>query len=327
MIDTSNWKEFRVGDLFTQPKINKANAVPEESGPVPFISSTSENNGVASYCSVATVFSPCMTVSTNGACFDCFYHEEPIAVSTDVDVLMNEHLNAKTASFVMTILQMEKPKYSYGRKPKGNKVFDTIISLPATPSGEPDWKYMEDFMGGLHSEPLKTSVKSSHIPLETEKWGEFRVGDLFDVELAKGDIKLDEMLLGDMPLVSSGETNNGIVGYIDNNGDGKSERFDSNRITVDMFGNAYYQSEPFYAVSHGRVNILSPKFNLTPNAGLFLSTIIKSDQYKYSYGRAVYSRVVENMVIRLPQTPDGKPDWKWMEDYMRSLPYSDLVAA
>ena len=61
---------------------------------------------------------------------------------------MNEQLNAKTASFVMTILQMEKPKYSYGRKPKCNKVFDTIISLPATPSDEPDWKYMEDFMGG-----------------------------------------------------------------------------------------------------------------------------------------------------------------------------------
>lgn len=108
------------------------------------------------------------------------------------------------------------------------------------------WKIL---WGGLHSEPLKTSVKSSHIPLETEKWGEFRVEDLFDVELAKGDIKLDEMLLGGIPLVSSGETNNGIVGYIDNNGDGKSERFDSNRITVDMFGNAYYQSEPFYAVS------------------------------------------------------------------------------
>lgn len=147
-MDISTWKEFRVGDLFTQPKINKANVVPEESGTVPFISSTAENNGVAAYCVAATVVSPCITVSTNGACFDCFYHEEPIAVSTDVDVLMNKHLNAKTASFVMTILEQEKSKYSYGRKPKNNKVFDTIISLPATPSGEPDWAYMEEFMGG-----------------------------------------------------------------------------------------------------------------------------------------------------------------------------------
>lgn len=32
------------------------------------------------------------------------------------------------------------------------------------------------------------------------------------------------------------------------------------------------------------------------------------------------------MIIRLPQTSDGKPDWEWMENYMKSLPYSDRVA-
>lgn len=331
MIDTSNWKEFRVGDLFD---ISSTKTTPLETleneigyGDYPYVTTQATENGVAGFYKVSTEKGGVLTVDS-AVLGQCFYQKNDFSASDHVEKLIPKfQMTDNIALFMVTIINQEQYKYSYGRKRSQKVLRNERISLPATASGEPDWKYMEDFMGGLHSEPLKTSVKSSHIPLETEKWGEFRVGDLFDVELAKGDIKLDEMLLGDMPLVSSGETNNGVVGYIDNNGDGRSERFDSNRITVDMFGNAYYQSEPFYAVSHGRVNILSPKFDLTPNVGLFLSTIIKGDQYKYSYGRAVYSRVIENMVIRLPQTPDGEPDWKWMENYMRSLPYSDLIAA
>lgn len=155
--------------------------------------------------------------------------------------------------------------------------------------------------------------------LDIGKWKEFRVGDLFDIELAKGDIKFDDMMSGDIHLVSSGESDNGIVGCIDAAGDGKSEIFDGNCLTVDMFGNAFYQNEEFYAVSHGRVNILKPKFVLTEYVGLFLSTVIKQEQYKYSYGRAVYSDVARDMIIRLPVDSNGEPDWVFMEEYIKSL--------
>ena len=104
----------------------------------------------------------------------------------------------------------------------------------------------------------------------TQQWRFFKIKDFFKVELSKGDIKLDEMESGTVALISSGETNNGVVGYIDEKGDGKAKIFPPNRITIDMFGNAFYQSEPFYAVSHGRVNILTPKFNLTKGIGLFI---------------------------------------------------------
>ena len=164
-----------------------------------------------------------------------------------------------------------------------------------------------------------------NLELNERDWKEFKVKELFNVELSKGDIKFDEMDSGDVPLVSSGETNNGIVGYIDSRGDGKAEIFPSNRITLDMFGNAFYQDEPFYAVSHGRVNILNSKFELTRNIGLFISAVIKQEQYKYSYGRAIYSGVAENMVIKLPVMSDGGPDWQFMEDYIKSLHHKPLT--
>ena len=29
--------------------------------------------------------------------------------------------------------------------------------------------------------------------------------------------------------------------------------------------------------------------------------------------------------LRLPAMADGKPDWKWMENYIKSLPYGDRL--
>lgn len=179
--------------------------------------------------------------------------------------------------------------------------------------------------------------------LNVQDWKEYQVDKLFTVVLSKGDIKEDDMDSGTVRLVSSGESDNGIVTHIDSKGDGKAEIFDGNVITADMFCNAYYQDESFYAVSHGRVNILQPKFNLNSRIGLFISTIINNEKYKYSYGRALYSNVVSSMVIKLPTQIDksnGKyiidenrtfsdegyiPDWQFMEDYIKSLHHKPIT--
>ena len=177
--------------------------------------------------------------------------------------------------------------------------------------------------------------------IDTIKWEKFIIKNLFDVNLSKGDIKIDDVATGTVPLVSSGETNNGIVAYIDCGGDGKAEIFDGNMLTVDMFCNAFYQREEFYAVSHGRINVLVPKFDMDQYIGLFISAIINKEKYKYSYGRAVYSNVIANMEIKLPIQKSGNqpiinevcdfsdkgyvPDWEWMRNYIKSLPYSDRI--
>lgn len=109
-----------------------------------------------------------------------------------------------------------------------------------------------------------------------------------------------------------------------------------------MFGNVFYQQAPFYAVSHGRVNILSPKFTSNVFLGLFMVAVMKQEQYKYSYGRALYSDEASNMIIKLPvqKNKDGTyyfdekhcysdkgyiPDWQYMEDYIKTLPYGDRL--
>lgn len=163
--------------------------------------------------------------------------------------------------------------------------------------------------------------------LDVDNWKNFVIRDLFEVSLSRGDLKESECEIGEIPLISSGESDNGIVKYIDKNGDGKAEIFSGNKITVDMFCNAFYQPSDFYAVSHGRVNILSPKFEMCVKIGLFITTLINLEQYRYSYGRAVYSGVISKMCIKLPVKNNNKdvPDWDFMKEYMSSLPYGSRL--
>ena len=148
-LNVQQWGEFRVGDLFPKTKSKHYSSIPDIEGDIPFVSSTAENNGISDYVNAIPIEGNCITVSTNGDCFDCFYHHNKIAVSVDTEILYNTHLNSHSAIFIASILKQEKIKYGYGRKPKNDKVYDTIIRLPQTPSGDPDWQFMEDYIKSL----------------------------------------------------------------------------------------------------------------------------------------------------------------------------------
>lgn len=351
-LNVNEWKEFLISDILYSPSVRKFSAIPEEDGDKPFISSTSTDNGIAKYVNEATTPGNCMTVSTNGDCFDCFYQPYPFVASNDIEVLKNDNIGEKQYLFLCSVMNLEKKKWSYGRKPKNSKVLTVKIKLPAkikkrneneiiyetTPDGKyiPDWDFMEKYVESLSYKHITTRNKAGH-SIDTKKWKEFVIDDLFEVVLSKGDIKLDYVDLGEIKLISSGDTNNGVVGYISKDGDGKAETFNANLMTVDMFGKAYYQPEVFYSVSHGRVNILKPKFELNKYIGLFISTCIEAERYRFSYGRAVYSNVIQNQTVRLPILKDDAdypvlnktgnyiPDWKYMEDYIKSLPGGDKI--
>lgn len=54
---------------------------------------------------------------------------------------------------------------------------------------------------------------------------------------------------------------------------------------------------------------------------MFICALIKQEQYKFSYGRAVYSTVCEDIEIKLPtilnnETSEYEPDWGFMENYI-----------
>ena len=155
------------------------------------------------------------------------------------------------------------------------------------------------------------------------KTKDYRICELFNVKSPTGDIQTTKHLietkdlLGDeIPLVTAGKKQriNGYAGYVDKEGDGKAKIIKGNTITVDMFCKAYYQPVAYYAVTHARVSILEPKFEMDEYLGLYFVTLIDNESFRFNYGRASYKNCVKNLVIHVPVNDDDTPDW----DYMRN---------
>jgi len=340
-IDITSWKKFKVKDLFLITKGSGGIIKNSLKGTYPLISSTKSNNGISNLIEENDEFlsnKNVLTVASNGSVGETFYQDEVFYSTADVNILKPKFkMNKYIALFITTIINKEKYKYCYGRKFTKEKMEEkTIIKLPTTQQGELDFEYMENYIKNLenkiHFKKIYTKNKKTNTKLDVKNWKFFKLFDkknsnnsLFRVELSKGDLKQKNCLNGDIPLISASKYNNGVVKYVDDGGDGKANIFSSNTITADMFCNIFYQDKNFYSVAHGRVNILIPNFNMNKYIALFITTILKCEKYKFPYGRNLYKEETQNIKIKLPTTKDDKPDFEYMENYIKALPYGDLI--
>lgn len=85
----------------------------------------------------------------------------------------------------------------------------------------------------------------------------------------------------------------------------------------------FLQRRPFYS---GRdLYLLLPKQSTGDHAKLFVVTVLQAEKYRFNYGRQA-NKTLPRLNLHLPVTDGGEPDWGWMEEYMRSLPYGDRLA-
>lgn len=172
--------------------------------------------------------------------------------------------------------------------------------------------------------------------LNVQDWKEFNVTRLFDI-CAGNYYSSDDYEYGTTPYVSASATNNGVGQMIDLPPD-----FSENKIvTGKVECKAFYQGKPFSATSD--VNIFAPKFEMTQNVGLFLTSIITfNENGKWSYGRQCRVGDSKEIVVKLPiqHNEDNAPvidenrsysnegyvpDWQFMEDYIKSLHHKPIT--
>lgn len=163
---------------------------------------------------------------------------------------------------------------------------------------------------------------------DANTWKDFTYDELFNIErgnppMTSTDSKKPENA-GSTPFAGAAKDGNGITAFIKSTPDYKA-----NAITVGNSGNggaglAFYQPIPFCAGN--TVNILYGKnFTITPAIGLFLSAIISQEHYKYNHGQGWGITRMKASIIKLPANQDGEPNWKLIEDYISSLPYSKYI--
>jgi hypothetical protein len=155
----------------------------------------------------------------------------------------------------------------------------------------------------------------------SKTWKSFRIGDLFDLKKGKRLTKAN-MVVGATPFVGAIDNNNGVTGHI-----AQPALHPGGTITVNYNGagvaEAFYQPEPYRCSDD--VNVLYPKFKLTPKIALFIATIIRLEKYRFSYGRKWHLERMLKSEIRLPAKIDGKLDAAAMEKYMATFPLSEQL--
>lgn len=340
VVDTSTWKPFRVGDLFETHAIGKKVACPTGGaiakarllgGDTPRVTVSGVDNGIVGYFKDVNdanyrVYENCISVSFLGT---VFYQKEPTSFDMKVHVLQRDDLNEERGLYLASIIRKTIANFDYATQLSSSMLPDVEIMLPATLDGEPDWAYMETYMQQvldreeMFAEHLASltaeAVADGHV-IDTSAWKAFKIGDLFDVLLAKGDIQPNLVDDGDVPLVSAGTVDNGIVAMISDKGDGISEVFPAGCLTVSMFGTAFWQTETFYAVSHGRVNVLMPKCRVSDTVGLFLASAVNACfNGEYDYSTMCTRKRLLDATVTFPATSDGVPDWAYMEQYMEDV--------
>ena len=149
VIDTSGWREFRVGELFNVKRGTSRVMRNLCEGSTPLIAAARADQGVAGLFDVPVEYHDAITVSCNGAgCGSTFYHDGGFAVTGDAAVLIaKESLAGETQMFVASTLDNRlTATYSYAEKCGPVSLTEETIMLPATSDGEPDWDYMESYM-------------------------------------------------------------------------------------------------------------------------------------------------------------------------------------
>ncbi len=311
----------KLKDLFyieygSQADLNKLEKTSLENG-IRFISRSSENLGFQ--CCVERndnfkLFSKgSITVTLGGSyLLSAFIQPGDFYTSQNIKVLTPKlEMCEKEKYFYCYAISQNRFRYTtHGRE--ANKTLDDLI----VPSIEeiPTWVYNTSKLPNPKKEPFHKKTVS----LSDREWRWFKYDSLFKIDRGKGGRKMDVVGNGKTLFVTSIDSNNGVVGTINN-----IPVHNGNVLSVNRngsVGEAYYQKDPFCSTED--VHVYTSKFNLNVYVALFLTTLIKMEKYKFSYGRKWGLQRMRESTINLPVTKEGTPDWQFMEYYIKSLPYS-----
>ena len=349
------FREFLIGNLFDKVKAKTFNGgtgdLPSQKigdYVLPMLSAGINNQGLNNYDTFeddVSILKNVISISANGANTGAaFFQNQEFGILQDAYAIdfkdQNFDYTENIYLYVLSVINKKfKDKFSWTLKAGWNRVKELTIQLPVLANNQPDYEYMDYFVEELKhkyveeldawwsqagfaslSDTLLTGNDRNILnKYQQAQFKDFLIGDLFDVKLSDGDNRPADLEKGIIPLISAGDSNNGVVGYFKS----PTKIFKENSITVDMFGYVYYQPVAFQTVSHGRVSILQIKndLELSENSMLYLATAIKkvTSQSEFGFSKMASSYRIKSLTIQLPVDINDQPDYDLMSQYMQVM--------
>ena len=152
IVDTTAWKDFPIGDLFSVVKGTRLTKADMREGSIRFIGASAVNNGITAYISNEEHLHPgnTITITYNGSVGEAFFQEETFWASDDVNVLYPKFkLSEDIALFLIPVLKQAGKKYAFIDKWKKEDMVKDTIKLPVDENHQPNFSYMETYMKNL----------------------------------------------------------------------------------------------------------------------------------------------------------------------------------
>lgn len=306
-----------------------------------FISRGSTNNGfvakVSPYDDTEPFSEGLITVTMGGSyLLASFVQPSPFYTAQNIKVLTPKvHMDLSVKLFYCAAIQHNRFRY-HSHSREANSTFDDILV--------PDITEVPTWVPTYYFDNVKNDrIDDKEISLNTSRWNWFRYDEIFEIHKGFYNKKPENHTGNNIPFIGAIDNNNGVSEYYDvqdveeasktgddNNAPLSEKIFEGNCITVSNNGSvgyAFYQAKPFTCTHDVNPLYLHSKWNqeLNPYIALFLCSLIEKERYRWTYGRKWRPKRMPSSLIKLPVDNTGNPDWQFMEDYIKSLPYSKNI--
>lgn len=147
------WNEFKIGALFNikAGKSKGLNHLKRNENGISYLGATNNNNGVLALVEQVENMvqkGNCIAFIRNGegSMGYSIYKKEDFIATSDITVGYNENLNPYVGMFITTVADKVRGKYNFGYKRSDGRLKKETLQLPVNEKGEPDYKYMEQYI-------------------------------------------------------------------------------------------------------------------------------------------------------------------------------------
>jgi hypothetical protein len=345
-METDRWGEFCVGELFNihptkhyNGKNGRALSNAElfvEDGKNPVVVNSSYNNGIGGYTNM-----PCnekggiITFSDTTTTDAIFYQPNDFVGYSHVQGMYphGKYVNNWTEysmKFFEAVFHSRADDlgYNYVNKFTRELAKNIVVKLPVDENLEPDWGYMEAYMKKIGTK-VGTNIRildgirqlDKHA-MDTSKWGEFVISDLFDIHPTKAYKITNADLFeedGKNPVVVNSGFNNGIGGYTNlkcTERAGVITFTDTAAKSTDSF---FYQETDFVGYPHVQ-GMYAKNHCWNKYESMFLTSVMKSLLAgKYDFISKMTRTDILALKIKLPVDNQGNIDYPYMTHYMMEI--------
>ena len=339
-IDTSEWKEFVIGDLFDihpTAAYKMTNTQLMDGGNNPIVVNSSYNNGIGGYTSQETTETGNIVTFSDTTTADAIFyqannfvgypHVQGMYPKGEYADMWNEN---QLLFFVVAFKKAAQLcGFDYGYKFTREIAVTMKVLLPITQNGDPDWVYMDEYMSDIVHEVKEdfehiSLTNSDKHTVGIEGWKRFHLYDdgLFNIDMGT---KLDRVKMThsnpDVNFVGRANTNNGITARVDSI-DGL-EPYSAGNMTLSLggeyLGSCFVQPDRFYTSQN--VVVLIPTWEMSFAVKQFIATMIfrESRSYYNAFIDELNRHIKTDFSFYLPVDDNDMPDWSYMEKYMYSV--------